>query len=53
MLQKIQCKILFSGSMSEAFEKVSSVSDEYEYSNIRVKLPLNIIRIHIHAISGV
>ena len=37
--------------MSEPFSKVSSISDEYEYLNIRIKLPSNIIR--IHAISGV
>ena len=39
--------------MSEPFSKVSSISDEYEYSNIRITLPLNIIPICICAISGI
>ena len=39
--------------MSEPFSKISSISDDYEYSNIRIKLPSNIIRIRIRAISGV
>ena len=39
--------------MSEPFSKISSISDEYEYSNIRIRLPSNIIRIRIRAISGV
>ena len=38
--------------MSEPFSKISSISDDYEYSNIRIKLPSNIIRIRIRAISG-
>ena len=32
--KNIQSKILFRGSMSESFEKVPLMSDEYEYSNI-------------------
>ena len=32
---------------------MSSISDEYEYSNIRIKLPSNIIGIRICASSGV
>ena len=36
----------------EPFKK-SLISDEYEYSNILMKLPSNIICIHIHAISRV
>ena len=40
--------------MSEPFLKISSISDEFEYSNIREKkLPSNIIRSWSLAISGV
>ena len=39
--------------MSELFSKISSISDEYEYFNIQIKLPSNIIFICIHAISGI
>ena len=39
--------------MSEPFSKISSISDEFKYSNIWLKLPLNIIRICICAISGI
>ena len=39
--------------MSGPFSKISSISDEYEYSNVEMKLPLKIICIHICAISGV
>ena len=53
MHKNIQYNILFSGSMSEPFSKMLSISDEYEYSNIRIKLPSNIIRICICEISGV
>ena len=35
------------------YKKISSISDKYEYSNIRIKLPSNIICICIRAISGV
>ena len=53
MHKNIQYNILFRGSMSEPFSKMFSISDEYEYSNIRIKLPSNIIHIRIRAISGV
>ena len=53
MHKNIKYNILFRGSMSEPFFKYSSISDKYKYSNIRTKLPSNIICIHIHAISGV
>ena len=36
--------------MSELFSKISSISDEYEYSNIQIKLPSDIIRIHISGV---
>ena len=39
--------------MSEPFSKISSTSDEYEYLNFRIKLPSNIIRSPICAISDV
>ena len=39
--------------MSEPFSKMPSISDEYEYSNIQIKLPLNILRIRIRANSDV
>ena len=51
--KNLQCKILFRGSMSESFKKNPSISDEYEYLNIWLKWPSNIIRIRICAISGV
>ena len=51
--QNIHYRILFRGSMSEAFYKISSISDNYEYSNIQIKWPSNIICLHIRAISGV
>ena len=38
--------------MSEPFKK-NSISDEYEYSSIRITLPLNIIPICIRSISGI
>ena len=38
--------------MSEPFFKISSISDEYEYWNIGIKLPLDIICIRICAILG-
>ena len=43
----------FRGSLSEPLSKITSISDEYEYSNIRIKLPSNIIRIRICDISSV
>ena len=45
--------MLFKGSMSEPFSKISSISDEYQYLNIQIKLLMNIICSPIHAISGV
>ena len=33
--KNLRCKILFRGSMSESFKKIPSISDEYEYSNIK------------------
>ena len=47
----MQYNILFRGSMSEPFKKISSISDVYEYSNIEIKSSSYII--HIFAISGV
>ena len=52
-IKNIQCKILFRGNISEWFLKNSLISNKYEYSNIRIKLPSNIIRIRIRAISGI
>ena len=50
----IQCKKNhLKDSMSEYFSKVTTISDEYEYLNIRIKWPSNIIRIRICAISRV
>ena len=51
--KNIQYNILFRRSMSEPFSKNSSIIDDYEYSNIRIKLPSNTIRIRICAISSV
>ena len=51
--QNIQCRVLFRGSMCGPFQKNSSISDNYKYSNIRIKGPSNIIYIHICAISEV
>ena len=51
--QNIQCRILFSRSMSEPFKKNSSITDKYKYSNIQIKWPSNTICIPIRAISGV
>ena len=48
-----KCKFQFIGSMSEPFSKISSISDEYEYLNIQIKLPSNKLRNHILAISGI
>ena len=45
----IQCK----NSANKPVSKVITISDEYLYSNIRIKLPSTIIRICIHAISRV
>ena len=53
MHKTISSITFFRGSMSEPFSKMSSISDEYEYLNIRIKLPSNIIRIRISANSGV
>ena len=39
--------------MSEYFSKVTTISDEYKYSNIQIQWPSNIICILIHAISRV
>ena len=50
--KNIQCKILFRGSISKPFKK-KFISDEYEYSNILIKWPSNMICIHICAICGV
>ena len=36
-IKNIQRKILFRGNISECFKQISSISDEYKYSNIRVK----------------
>ena len=52
-IQNIQCIILFRGNISEYFLKISSIRDEYEYKNIKIKWPSNIIRIRIRAISGI
>ena len=52
-IKNIQCKILFRGNISECFKKNSLISDEYEYSNIQIKWPSNIIRIRIRAISRI
>ena len=52
-VKNIQCKILFRGNISEPFLKFSSISDENEYLNIRIKLPSNNILICIHDISGI
>ena len=46
-IKNIQYNILFRVSMSEPFSKISTISDEYEYLNIRIELPSNIIRICI------
>ena len=53
VVENIQYNILFRGSMSEPFSQISSISDEYEYLNIQIKLPANTIRICICAISGI
>ena len=45
----IQCK----NSANEPVSKVITISDEYSYSNIRIKLPSTMIHIRIHAISRV
>ena len=47
--KNIQCKVLFRGSTSEHLWKVSSISDKYEYYNIRMEWLSNIIRISICA----
>ena len=39
--------------MSGPFKKIHPISDEYKYSNIRIKRPSNIICICNRAISGV
>ena len=52
-IKNIQFTILFRGNTSKPFLKLPSISNEYEYSNIRIKWPLNIIRIRICAISGI
>ena len=52
-IKNIQCKVLFRGNISHPFKKISSISDEYEYSNIQIIWPSNIIRIRICAISGI
>ena len=39
--------------MSEPFSQISLISDEYEYSNILIKLPSNIMRSCICANSGI
>ena len=39
--------------MSEQFLKISSISDDYAYTTIQTKLPLNINRVRIRAIPGV
>ena len=39
--------------MSEPSVKIPLISDEYEYSNIQIKLPSHIICIRIYAISRV
>ena len=38
-IKNIQCKILFRGNISEPKKKNPSISDEYEYLNIRIKWP--------------
>ena len=53
MHKNILYNIFFRLSMSEPFSKISSISDEYEYLNIQIILPSNIICIRIRAISGV
>ena len=50
---KIHCTIYSWDSMSESFFKVTAISYEYEYTNIQIKWPSNIIRICICAISRV
>ena len=39
--KNIQCKILFRGNMSEPFYKITSISDEYKYLNMQIKLLKN------------
>ena len=51
--KNIEYKILLNYNMREPFPKILSVSDEYEYSNIRIKRSSNIIRTCTCAISRV
>ena len=53
MNNKYLVQHFFRGSMSKPFLKISSISDDYAYTTIQTKLPSNIIRIRIHAMSCV
>ena len=53
-----QCRKDFTQHNSQFYEHftnrgVSLISDEYQYLNIQIKCPSNIIFILIHAISGI